>query len=457
MSWIEAQPVRGRIQGRMANEKKSLRSCASGATAIALGLCFASMTAQAQQAQPSAPIGMQLLPALQRADDIGPANRERVLDLAVSMPFAKPEAMQRFIDSVSNPSSPDYRHFITPDEVGERFGLPIDRVEQVADYLTQNGFTITLLAKNHLAILANATVAQAERAFHTTIREYSLVPQDSVEPTQFIAYSTPIRLPADLASIVIDVSGLETYTRPQPRVSLLTPSLTRGLYDTAGLFSAGFTGAGRTIGVSNWDGFRSADWIHYINHFALPVPGGGAGSNITVVPCGGGGAGAGAAGGEGDLDIQQELGMAPLANIRVYDGTTSANLVAVLTQEANDNASDVISESYGWNISATTATSAHNQHVSMSAEGITYMAASGDSGTTLEPYSYPNYEPEVLQIGGTRANVNSPSGTRITETGWSGSGGGWSIERGDLQCSSCVASRNGRAVDQCTQQSPARS
>jgi xanthomonalisin len=76
---------------------------------------------------------------------------------------------------------------------------------------------------------------------------------------------------------------------------------------------------------------------------------------------------------------------------------------------------------------AATATSAHNLHLSMSAQGITYMAASGDSGTTLEPYSYPNYEPEVLMVGGTIATVNG-SGVRTSEVGWSGSGGGWSTK-----------------------------
>jgi hypothetical protein len=369
---------------------------------------------------------MELLPVLQRAKDLGLAPRDEILHLAISFPIGKPAELQAFVDAVSDPRSPSYGQFITPEEVGDRFGLPQSQVDAVVEYLRANDFTITLIGKNHMAILADATVAQAERAFQTEIHSYSITPIDAVEPSTFFANAKPVQLPAALASRVIDVSGLETYTRPQHRVTLLTPTLTRGCYNTAPLFSAGFTGAGRTIGISNWDGFRANNWLLYISHFALPVPAGGAGSNIATIPCGGGGAGAGAAGGEGDLDIQMELGMAPLASIKIYDGTTGSNLVAVLTQQVNDNLCDVISESYGWNIAASVATSAHNQHLSMSAQGITYMAASGDSGTTLEPYSYPDYDPDVLQIGGTTANVNSSTGVRTTEVGWSGSGGGWS-------------------------------
>src|SRR5207237_3394095 len=111
-------------------------------------------------------------------------------------------------------------------------------------------------------------------------------------------------------------------------------------------------------------------------------------------------------------------------NLRIYDGGGSSP-IGVLTAEVNDNLVDTNTESYGWNLSASTATSAHNLHVSMSAQGITYMAASGDSGTTLEPYSYPDYDPEVLMVGGTIASVDG-SGNRTGEVGWNSGGGGWS-------------------------------
>jgi subtilase family serine protease len=366
------------------------------------------------------------LPVLSRATDIGPASGTHALTVAVSLPYAHPEEMQTFVDSVSNPQSPSYRHFISPEQIGERFGIPSSQVDDLANYLRENGFEVTLVAKTRLSVIANGTVAQAERAFHTTIREYTIVPQNEFEPSQFIAPSATLRLPTNLASIVIDVSGLDTYTLPQKRTSLLTPPLTRGLYDTIGKYNGGDTGAGRVACVSNFDGYRKANWLLYISHFGLPVPAAGPGSNIITVLVSGGGSGAGTPGGEGDIDIQQELGMAPLASIHIYDSPPGGNLIAVLSQESSDNECDQVSESYGWNLPTTTLTSAHNQHVAMSAEGITYMAASGDNGTSIEPYSYPDMEPEVLQVGGTVANVDNTTGARISEVGWSGGGGGWS-------------------------------
>ena len=116
------------------------------------------------------------------------------------------------------------------------------------------------------------------------------------------------------------------------------------------------------------------------------------------------------------------IGMAPLCEFYIYDSNNDLN--GCLAREVSDNLADVISESYGWNLTATTYNAAHNNHLSMTAQGITYMCASGDSGTTLTPYTYPDYDPEVLMVGGSVAVVNG-SNARTSEVGWSGSGGGW--------------------------------
>jgi hypothetical protein len=165
-------------------------------------------------------------------------------------------------------------------------------------------------------------------------------------------------------------------------------------------------------------------------NFNLPVPKAGAGTNITVKVVDDGNGLEGPEYGEGDLDIQSTIAMAPLCNLIVYDNdepSGDADYIGVLSQEADDNSADVITESYGWFLDIPTALAAHNLHVSMSAQGITYLAASGDSGTTLD-YAYPDIDPEILSVGGTSATVNSEN-LRLTEVGWNSDGGagggGW--------------------------------
>jgi subtilase family serine protease len=368
-------------------------------------------------------LGIPVPPAVRLSTMTGHTDPSKMLHMSVSLPFGDADGMQQYVDDVSNPASPHYREYLTPDQVGERYGLPYNQVQAVAGYFSTKGLKVELVGKNRLSILVTGTVAQAEVAFSTKINNYKAASIAMIAGNrEFFSYSVPPSLPGNIAPYVSDVTGLESNTKPQRR-AVLNPTQARTLYNLAPAYNAGLQGQGRTIAISNWDGFRLSNLPLYYSQYNLPTPAGGVGSNVHVVTISGG-AGSGSPGAEGDLDIQMVLGMAPLCNFYVYDGGAS-DLIGVLTREVNDNLADVISESWGWSLPASTATSAHNLHLSMSAQGITYMAASGDSGTSLEPYSYPDYEPEVLSVGGTIATFDA-SGNRTGETGWSGSGGGYS-------------------------------
>lgn len=390
--------------------------------AIALGLCLIPRAlGQADPSSQLSSVAEDIPAAIQRSLLLGHSDPNRILHLAVSLPYGNAAGMQAFVDSVSDPKSGNYRHFMSPQEVGIEFGVSTAAVQNVVGYLKSCGLSIKLVAKNRLSILADGTVSQAEAAFHTSINEYRSMDLNEAGNVRFFSFSTSLQVPSLIAPWIVDVSGLQSYTKPQPRS--LTPTQTRTLYRLATIWTGGFHGEGRNVAISNFDGFRLSNVPLYYSQYSLPTPAGGVGSNITVVPISGG-AGSGTPGAEGDLDIQMVLGMAPLCNFTIYDGGGS-DLIGVLTSEVNDNLADVVSESYGWNLDSATATAAHNLHLSMSAQGITYMAASGDSGTSIEPYSYPNYDPEVLMVGGTTATTDG-SGNRTSEVGWSGSGGGWS-------------------------------
>ena len=398
------------------------RTRAVAARAVLCGLCLGFSIFASGDVQKVKLSKIEVPDAVGKSINLGQTNLNKVIHLSVSLPYGDPKGMQAFVDSVSNPKSPNYRHFITPDQVGARFGLTDAQVQSVASYLAGQGIKVNLISKNHLSILADATVGQAQKAFGTFINNFQS--QDPKEPGNHSFYSmtSSPSVPAAIAPFVADISGLQNYTKPQMR-TVLTPSQTRVLYNLAPMYNAGMQGQNRTLAISNFDGYRLTNVPLYYSHFSLPTPTGGVGSNVHVVTISGG-AGSGTPQGEGDLDIQMVLGMAPLCQFYIYDGGAS-DLIGVLTREVNDNLCQVISESYGWNLPAATATSAHNLHLSMSAQGITYMAASGDSGTTLEPYSYPNYDPEVFMVGGTVATTDA-SGNRVSEPLWTSGGGGWS-------------------------------
>ena len=204
------------------------------------------------------PIAMEPLPVLQRAQDVGPADPGETLVIAVSLPIAQPEAMQAFVDRVSNPSSPDYRQFISPEDVGARFGV---RCRRCSRWPTTSRSTASPSPRSRGTASRSWRAARSRRPSRPSTRRcaaYTAAPQQANEPAEFIAPAT--------AGAAAGRAGGARHRRQRPRhlhapaalKQKLTPFLSRGLYDAQPIFDDGMTGAGRTVGISNFDGFRAA-------------------------------------------------------------------------------------------------------------------------------------------------------------------------------------------------------
>lgn len=372
------------------------------------------------------PLPNSILPVISRSVQLIDFGRPGgMIDVSISLKPRDLKGLQSFADLVSDPKSDSYGQFITPVEVGKRFGATDKDINLVKAFFLTSGLKINHVGKNNVTVVGTGTKQQVESMFGTIISNMSVAEADKT--VEYRSNVTALKVPSDLVSKIESIDGIETYTRPQRRGTTLSPAQTRQNYSLNIPYNVGWTGATRKLGISNWDGFGISNAALYLSHYGLPAPGGGAGSNIHVLPVGTGSQ-FGTPQGEGDLDFQMMLAICPLADIYIYDGTVN-NLVAVLSREVSDNVVDIVSESYGWNVPVATANSAHTQHLSMTAIGMTYMAASGDSGTALGSFDYPDYDPEVLQVGGSIANTDAP-GNRVTETAWTlsggwGGGGGW--------------------------------
>jgi kumamolisin len=127
---------------------------------------------------------------------------------------------------------------------------------------------------------------------------------------------------------------------------------------------------------------------------------------------------------EAALDIEWAHAMAPNAKIVLVEAASSSftDLFAAVDVATNrivssDSPGQVSMSWGGSEFSSETSDDFHFSHT-----GVVYFAASGDTGGAT---IYPSASPNVVAAGGTSVNRNS-SGLFISETGWSGSGGGLS-------------------------------
>ncbi len=122
------------------------------------------------------------------------------------------------------------------------------------------------------------------------------------------------------------------------------------------------------------------------------------------------------------LDVQWAHALAPGANILLVEANTAnfSDLFAAVDYARNVPGVSVVSMSWGageWN-----GQSFFNQFLTTPPghAGVTFFAAAGNSGG---PGVFPAYSPNVVAVGGTSVTLNGSSQI-ISETAWSGSGGG---------------------------------
>ena len=99
------------------------------------------------------------------ATRLQPLPPQKSLHLIVCLNFPHPGQIDAFDDAVSNPKSPLYRQFLTPQEVGDRFGPSQADYASVVSYLQSKGLTIAATPANRMTVSVTGTVAQAEAAF----------------------------------------------------------------------------------------------------------------------------------------------------------------------------------------------------------------------------------------------------------------------------------------------------
>ena len=180
-------------------------------------------------------------------------------------------------------------------------------------------------------------------------------------------------------------------------------------------------GSGETIALveAYHDSNLNSDLATFDQKYNLPAP------SLTVIDQAGEVANDGWAL-EESLDVEWAHAIAPAANILVVEAASQSRqdlLTAVNTARYTPG---VVAVSMSWGFSETRNESSYDAYFQTPAghTGITFVAASGDSGAA-GGVEWPSSSPNVLAVGGTNLSVDS-AGDYQYEVAWGGSGGGYS-------------------------------
>lgn len=406
---------------RFPKTKGSTGRAGSSIVAIASWIVILLISAAAMQGASRQFLSGHVPAAVGESKAVGELPASKEMQLAIGLPLRNEAELETFLKELADPASPNYRHYLTPDQFAERFGPSKDDYESLASFFEANGLAVTGRHPNRTILDVSGKVTDIERVFQIKMMNWS-------HPSRGVFFA-PDREPSlDAGVAILDITGLDNFVVPRPMDLKLQPlsgamPLTTGS-GPAGLFigndfraayapSVTLNGAGQAIGLFELDGFYSSDVAANFQQAGLsPVP-------VQTVLLDGFNGAPGSGNVEVTLDIMMASYMAPGASkIIVYEGT---NWNDVLNRMATDNLASQLSSS--WVYSPTNATT-EQIFKQMIAQGQSLFQASGDSGAYKGAIMPPADDPNVTSVGGTSLTTTGPGGAWQSETAWSDSGGG---------------------------------
>ncbi|MHB8576667.1 MAG: protease pro-enzyme activation domain-containing protein, partial [Dehalococcoidia bacterium] len=403
------------------------------------------------------------------------------LTLTVTLNRTDQRGFDALLQSIEDPSSSSYQHYLTQQQLADRFGPSQSAYTRVLTWLQGQGFTLTQGSTNRLTLTATGTRALAEHAFNVKINDYEL------NGRRFYANEANPLLPTSIAGAVQSIEGLSNLAQPRTNtvrqgigcallgllgLAIFLLSAGTGSAATIGIFveaealfgcgigiaicwlsqSYGFPctasgGAGakiaaapprqrtgtwaaataQKVGLLEYDTYHASDVANWLA-LAKPLVGNIDPARLSSMPVNGGIASPGAEEAEVLLDIDLLLAnTSPQTNVVVYDAPPSTSFQTLFNAMITDG-DTVISNS--WSACEDQTTLADVQSIdsilaNAAAAGITVINATGDSGSSCldgspNTVGFPADAPHATAVGGTSVTI----GTGLTyghETWWDGS------------------------------------
>ena len=401
---------------------------------------------------------------------LGPVPPAAAIHLDVTLKLPDPSAVSSFIASLSDRSSPNFRHFLRPGQFGRRFGPSLSEVAAVDASLRALDLDPGRVTSNRVIIPLTAPASTIDLAFHVNLVRYrlpggravftSLSPpsvaaavspdiegviglNDLVEPhsslkSSSVRQAVAPRRSRTLAPRAAGPSPCDAAIAAAEKVDSNTADRLASYYGMTPLYSLGDFGQGVHVALVEFEPNLPSDINGYKACYKLHTT-----VNYIEVD---GGSGTGPGSGEAALDIEDVIGLAPRATIDVYQGaadSTSSDILDVYSAILTAQTDQIIST--GWGVCELDTVESGGGSAFLSSEqtlfkqaatqGQTIFAAAGDSGSTdclgdtgttngaALSVDDPASQPYVIGVGGTSFATTSENVWNDSTT-QNGAGGG---------------------------------
>ena len=403
---------------------------------------------------------------------VGKPDAASQVSFEVALPLRNVDQLQALLTALHDPANPQYHHWLTPTEFGMRFGPDKATVDGVVEALSARGLSVQTHTRS---LHVSGPVALVESTLGTHLQ---LAQSNTNALGSRVVADSALNLASELnaaGATVMSFGPIEAHVMSQ-QVTAKLGSRTDNRYGPDGGYwfddlkqayqypsyktmvtvkgkSQRLDGTGATIGVLMSSDYLPTDVAAVFDHenwskvTGKPDP-----TLYKDVPVNGGGGLFGGAFAEVSIDTQSEITGAPGAHVILYDipDLSDGNIFAGYVTAIESNEVDALSSSFGgcelfyfpqYNGGQDyrgILRSEHELFMQGNAQGITFLASSGDSAgkgcTTINYFSggpahfiagveSPANDPNVTAVGGTNLVTAFTAGSLdsqyVSENAWS--------------------------------------
>jgi subtilase family serine protease len=409
---------------------------------LAAGLCAsglaASQSALAATLQPQAQADAKATVSAAAAQD--------VVEFGVYLPLRHKDQLEALIAKQHDQTSPQFHQWLQPEQFLAQYGPRPSDIEAVKNSLASRGLTI--VSTNAHGVRVRGTVAQVTQAFSA--------PLEKVTKRTHARFQARhgLQMPVELAGIDLRVFGLasvpEHHVHAKP-LGKVPEAVGDNRYGATGPYwytdlkqaydypawSTKTDGSSVTVAVLMSDQIFPGDVAAMFNHEKFTAVTGVAVPTVDTVLIDGGGVIGGDGSFEASLDVQQVLGGAPGSKVTLVSipDLSDQSIMDGYQYIIDSNKYDIVNSSFGGCELGYTAAynggvdytdllqSQHEMFLQGNAQGITFVASSGDESglecpsadyvnggtapTFVPSISTPAGDPAVTAVGGGNLVTNS--------------------------------------------------
>jgi subtilase family serine protease len=344
---------------------------------------------------------------------VGDSMQLQHMQLLLQRPADSEAALSAYMDRSQTPGNPDYHKWLTPEELGAKYGPSNADIATVRSWLEMHGFQIDGISPSGVRVDFSGTAGQITESFKTEIHHLE------VKGEKHFANMQDPQIPEALAPVVAGIASLNDFKLHAMRTpirpltakgtnrnaispnytvnadyQLVVPADLQTIYDFTPVYKSGAGQGQKVILLERTDLYSNADYFTFRKTFGLDKyknskfsvvhPGGCADPGVLVGDDG-----------EAAVDVEWAAAAAPAADIELAScADTSTNFgpfIALQNLIDRPNRPAIVSLSYGGPESEQGAAGnllVYQLYQQAAAEGVSLYVSSGDSGAASDSQNH---------------------------------------------------------------------